>query len=139
MNTPHTHNRATEFLTIVKGGNVKTSFVQESGLSKPITTTLDLYQGAILPIGSIHYEFNDNCEDAVFVAAFSNEDPGLSRTAQNFFVEDPAIVDADLGFPSFLDGTNIAKFEKTIPKAFALGAKECLKRCGITYQPENNS
>lgn len=68
MNTPHTHNRASEFLVIVQGGNVHTSFVQESGLTTPITTTLSLYQGAILPMGSIHYEFNDNCEPAVFVA-----------------------------------------------------------------------
>lgn len=133
MNTPHTHNRATELLTIVQGNNVHTSFVQESGLTTPITTTLHQYQGAILPMGSIHYEFNDNCESAVFVAAFSNEDPGLSRTAQNFFVEDPNIVFADLGYPQFLDHTNIAKFEATIPRAFALGAQGCLKRCGIKY------
>lgn len=110
-----------------------TSFVQESGLSTPITTTLSLYQGAILPQGSIHFEFNDNCEPAVFVAAFSNEDPGLSRVAQNFFVEDPAIVRADLGWPEFLDGVNIAQFETRIPLAFALGAQECLDRCGIKY------
>lgn len=58
MNTPHTHNRATELLSIVSGGNVKTSFVQESGLTTPITTTLSLYQGAIFPMGSLHYEFN---------------------------------------------------------------------------------
>lgn len=133
MNTPHTHNRATELLTIVQGNNVHTSFVQESGLTTPITTTLNLYQGAILPMGSIHYEFNDNCEPAVFVAAFSNEDPGLSRTAQNFFVEDPDIVFADLGYPHVLDHTNLAQFEKTIPKAFALGAQQCLTRCGIKY------
>ena len=75
MNTPHTHNRASEFLLLVKGGNVHTSFVQESGLDTPIETTLSLYQGAILPMGSIHYEFNDNCEPAAFVAAFSDEDP----------------------------------------------------------------
>jgi hypothetical protein len=153
MNTPHTHNRATEFLTIVAGGNVRTSFIQESGLTDPIETTLSLYQGAVFPIGSLHYEvgipslpslsvrqdahplrqFNDNCEPAIFAAAFSNEDPGLSRAAQNFFLQDAGIVDADLGFPEFLDGVDIPKFEKMIPKPFALGAKECLKRCNITY------
>jgi len=134
MNTPHTHNRATELLTIVQGNNVHTSFVQESGLTTPITTTLNQYQGAVLPMGSIHYEFNDNCEPAVFVAAFSNEDPGLSRTAQNFFVEDPDVVAADLGFPSYLTSDTIKnKLYPGIPKAFALGAQECLTRCGITY------
>ncbi|KAK0815314.1 hypothetical protein LTR91_014779 [Friedmanniomyces endolithicus] len=133
MNTPHTHNRATELLVIVAGNNVHTSFVQESGLTTPITTTLNQYQGAVLPIGSIHYEFNDSCEPAVFVAAFSNEDPGLSRAAQNFFGEDGPIVTADLGFPAFLDHVNIPQFRSKIPKAFALGAQECLDRCGIKY------
>ncbi|TKA49716.1 hypothetical protein B0A54_00385 [Friedmanniomyces endolithicus] len=107
--------------------------VQESGLTTPITTTLNQYQGAVLPMGSIHYEFNDSCEPAVFVAAFSNEDPGLSRAAQNFFGEDGPIVTADLGFPAFLDHVNIPQFRSKIPKAFALGAQECLDRCGIKY------
>ncbi|KAK0946158.1 hypothetical protein LTR29_002472 [Friedmanniomyces endolithicus] len=133
MNTPHTHNRATELLVIVAGNNVHTSFVQESGLTTPITTTLNQYQGAVLPMGSIHYEFNDSCEPAVFVAAFSNEDPGLSRAAQNFFGEDGPIVTADLGFPAFLDHVNIPQFRSKIPKAFALGGQECLDRCGIKY------
>jgi len=84
-------------------------------------------------MGSIHYEFNDSCEPAVFVAAFSNEDPGLSRAAQNFFGEDGPIVTADLGFPAFLDHVNIPQFRSKIPKAFALGAQECLDRCGIKY------
>lgn len=84
-------------------------------------------------MGSIHYEFNDNCEPAMFIAVFSSDDPGMSRTAQNFFGLNPDIVDADLGFPSFLDHTNIAQFATTISPAFALGAKSCLERCGITY------
>ncbi|KAK5113670.1 hypothetical protein LTR62_003297 [Meristemomyces frigidus] len=133
MNTPHTHNRATELLLVVQGGNVHTSFVQESGLTTPITTTLNQYQGTVLPMGSIHYEFNDSCEPAVFVAAFSHEDPGLSRTAQNFFGEDGNIVKADLGFPGILSGVNVPQFQSTIPKAFALGAQRCLDKCGIKY------
>lgn len=79
MNTPHTHPRATEFLTIVQGNNVRTGFVMENGGPPQMSNTLMQYQGSILPQGSIHFEFNDNCEPAVFMAAFSNEDPGLSR------------------------------------------------------------
>ncbi|KAF4627500.1 hypothetical protein G7Y89_g10653 [Cudoniella acicularis] len=119
MNTPHTHPRATEFLTIAQGGNVKTRFIQEEGENTELATMLNQYEGAIFPMGSIHYEFNDSCEPAVFIATFSDEDPGLSRTAQNFFGLNPDVVDADLTFPSFLDQTNIAQFEKTIPPAFA--------------------
>lgn len=133
MNTPHTHPRATEFLTIASGGNVKSGFIQENGETTEITTVLNQYEGGIFPMGSIHYEFNDSCEPAVFIAAFSDEDPGLSRIAQNFFGLNSDIVNADLGYPSFLDQTNIAQFAATIPAAFALGTKECLNKCGIAY------
>ncbi|KAL9577593.1 MAG: hypothetical protein Q9212_006268 [Teloschistes hypoglaucus] len=133
MNKPHIHPRATEFLTLAKGANVKTGFILENGLTDQMSTTLSLFQGALFPQGSIHYEFNDNCEPAVFLAAFSNEDPGLSTIGKNFFALDPDVVDADLGFPDHLDGTNIREFDKAIPKSFALGPKECLKRCGIKY------
>lgn len=134
VNTPHTHPRTMEFLTIASGGNVKTGFIiQEEGINTDLTTILDQYEGAIFPVGSIHYEFNDSCQPAVFIAAFSTDDPGLSRVAQNFFGLNPDIVDADLGFPSFLDHTNIAQFQTTIPPAFALGAQGFLDRCGIKY------
>ena len=43
------------------------------------------------------------------------------------------MVDADLGFPDQLDGTNLREFDGKIPKSFALGPKECLERCGIKY------
>lgn len=133
MNKPHIHPRATEFLILATGANVKTGFLLENGLQTQMSTTLSQYQGAILPQGSIHYEFNDNCEPAVFIAAFSNEDPGLSTVGKNFFSLDPDIVDADLGFPDFLDHTNIRQFAKSIPKSFSNGAMECLDRCHIKY------
>ena len=133
MNKPHVHARASEFLMLANGANVRTGFVLENGLTDQMSTTLSQYQGAIFPQGSIHFEFNDNCDPAVFIAAFSNEDPGLSTIGKNFFNLDPDIVDADLGFPDFLDHTNIRDFENSIPKSFALGAKSCLDRCKIQY------
>jgi hypothetical protein len=105
----------------------------EEGSNIQLTTVLDQYEGAIFPQGSIRYEFNDDCEPAVFIAAFGSDDPGLNRVAQNFFGLDPNNVDADLGFTDFLDRTNTAQFEASIPLAFALGAKECLDWCGIEY------
>ena len=84
-------------------------------------------------MGSIHWEFNDNCEPAVFVASLSSEDPGVSRTAQNFFINDEEIVDANLAYPSFLDNVNTTNFRAMLPAAFAQGAKECYSRCGLTY------
>lgn len=127
------HPRASEFLTLARGKSLKTGFILENGLTQQFSTMLELFQGAIFPQGSIHYKFNDNCEPAVFLAAFSNEDPGLSTIRNNFFNLDPNVVDADLGFPAQLDGTNLGGFEAAIPKSFAQGLKEGLERCGIEY------
>ena len=129
----HVHNRATEMVVLVAGQSLYTGFVQEDGLTDPIITELGLYQGTIRPQGAIHYEFNDNCEPAIFVSGLSNEDPGVARTAQQFFVEQPDLVYADLGYPGFLKDVNLTDFAMTIPSAFALGAQACLQRCGITY------
>lgn len=129
----HTHNRAHELVILVAGKSLHTGFVLEDGLTEPILTTIGLYQGAIRPQGSIHYEFNDNCEPAVFIAGLSSEDPGVSRTAANFFGEDPDLVNADLGYPANFQGVNITQFAATIPAAFAQGAAACYKRCGIPH------
>ncbi|KAF2630141.1 hypothetical protein BU25DRAFT_485324 [Macroventuria anomochaeta] len=93
----------------------------EDGFDKPVITTIGLYQGTIRPQGSIHYEFNDNCEPAVFVAGLSSEDPGVSRTSQNLFVEDPELVKASLGYPKSLNNVNVTEFYGSIPAAFAQG------------------
>jgi hypothetical protein len=104
MNTPHIHNLASELLTVVQSGNVRTDFILENGLMTQMSTTLDRFQGTILPHGSVHFDFNDNCERAVFMAAFTHEDLGLSSIAQNFFSLNSGILAADLGYPRFLHG-----------------------------------
>jgi hypothetical protein len=140
MNTPHVHPRATEVLTIAdvaEGGIVRTGFSLENGIASQFSTELSKYQGTVFPQGSVHYEFNDNCAPATFIAGFNSDDPGLSSIAQNFFDLDPDIVEADLGFPREINGMNIAQFAPTIPPSFALGIQSCLDRCGITYVPFN--
>jgi hypothetical protein len=143
LDSMHIHNRATEIVTLVKGTSLKTGFVLEDGFGMffdiqsppvldqtnkiadlPVYTEIGLYQGTIRPQGSIHWEFNDHCDSAVFVASLSNEDPGVSRTAQNFFINPQQIVDADLAYPSWLDNVNTTDFRSQLPAAFAQGAKE---------------
>lgn len=80
MNSPHTHPRATEFLTVVEG-QLEVGFVMENGLFKdaakeqlnalafPFNTTLDQFEATIFPQGSIHFQFNPTCERAIFVSA----------------------------------------------------------------------
>ena len=81
----------------------------------------------------MHWEFNDHCESAVFVASLGNEDPGVSRSAQNFFINPQEVVQADLSYPSWFKGVNTHDFRALLPNAFAQGAKECYKRCGLPY------
>jgi hypothetical protein len=133
LNTPHIHPRASEFLVLAQGSNVKTGLILENGFTVQQNTTLSQLQGTVFPEGSIHFQFNDNCQPAVFISGLSNEDPGASSIAQNFFSIDPAILDATLGFPEQIDGDNFAAFKAAIPPPFALGSKECLMRCGIKH------
>jgi hypothetical protein len=60
---------------------------------------IELHPGTatVFPQGSIHYEVNDNCEAAMFVAAYNGEDPGVSQIAQRFFGLPVDIVGAALG------------------------------------------
>ncbi|KAF3028728.1 hypothetical protein E8E12_000724, partial [Didymella heteroderae] len=124
INTPHVHPRATEFLTLVEGSNLKFGYVLENGLvgagSNPeIAGALKKFEGTVFPQGSIHFQFNDNCERATFVASLNSEDPGTSQIAQSFFALDSQVVNATLGFPKEIAGHNIKKFRKYIPANLA--------------------
>ena len=129
MNTPHVHNRATE-LNIVVQGRLVTNFVGENG-AKPVANTLSTFQMAVFPQGAIHIEFNPDCEDAVFVAAFNDQDPGVQSIAQSFFSLRPDIVGATLGGAQTLNGADIDSFKKMLPANIALGIETCLDKCGI--------
>lgn len=134
INTPHVHPRATEFLTLVEGANLSFGYVLENGLVKAgqnaeIAGTLNKFEGTVFPKGSIHYQFNDNCDKAVFVASLSSEDPGTSQVAQGFFALNSGVVNATLGFPKSIDGHNIEQFRGVIPANLAQDVDICLAKC----------
>jgi len=138
MNTPHIHPRATEFLTVVDG-SIDFGFILENGLVDPavspnneVASHLNKFEGTVFPMGSIHYQFNNDCKPATFVATLNSEDPGTSQVAQNFFGLNADIVKATLGFPESIDGKDIEQFRATIPANLALGIDKCLARCGIS-------
>ncbi|KAG9206621.1 hypothetical protein G6514_003458 [Epicoccum nigrum] len=137
INTPHVHPRATEFLTLVEGKNLKFGFVLENGLvsanqDPEIAGFLNKLEGTVFPQGSIHFQFNDNCDDAIFVATLNSEDPGTSQIAQNFFALNAEVVNATLGFPREINGQNIQEFRKYIPANLAQDMEVCLKRCKMS-------
>jgi len=134
INTPHVHPRATEFLTLVEGSNLKFGYVLENGLVKAgqnqeIAGTLNKFEGTVFPQGSIHFQFNDNCEKATFVAALNSEDPGTNQIAQGFFALNANVIDATLGLPNTIDGKNIEEFRKAIPANLAQDMDVCMARC----------
>ncbi|KAI9729163.1 MAG: hypothetical protein M1834_007070 [Cirrosporium novae-zelandiae] len=130
INTPHIHPRATEFLTVIQGA-LDTGFILENGFTNEINTTLTKFQATIFPMGSIHFQVNPNCEEAIFVAALDSNDPGVSQIAQNFFGLNANVVNATLGFPKQLNGADIEDFRGQIPPNVALGIDNCLAKCNI--------
>lgn len=128
------HPRATEFLVLVQGSSLRFGSVLENGLVGPdenqeIAGVLRPFEGTLFPQGSIHYQFNDGCEKAVFVAALDSNDPGTSSVAQNFFSLDAGVLNATLGYPETVDGRNFEAFRKAIPANLAQNVGSCLARC----------
>lgn len=124
MNTPHTHPRATELFFSVNG-TFQTGFIQENG-AREVKNTVEPGQATVFPMGSIHWQANLGCESVMFVAGLSNEDPGTSQIAQNFFKIDEEILSATLGGES---DKEIKEIKGKIPANIALGLKTCQERC----------
>ena len=133
LNTPHTHPRATELLFSVNG-TFETGFIQENG-ARPVQNTLTPGQAAVFPMGSIHWQANLGCETVLFVAGLSNEDPGTSTIAQNFFKIDEGVLSATLGGTS---STDLQQTKGNIPANIALGLDKCQRKCGLGKYARNN-
>jgi len=139
LNTPHIHPRADEFLTVVSG-QIKSGYIIENGLvvnadgsfaDNEIRGTLKAFQGTVYPRGSIHYQFNDSCEPATFVAGLSSSDPGTSQIAQNFLGLNVDVVEAALGLPETVNVQDLDKFRRALPANFALAMDQCRQKCKI--------
>ena len=105
---------------------LRAGFIFENDVPLEFRVNISQYQGASFPRGSIHFEMNPNCEpvsrrlpqigmigleltmsrsfQAVFGSAFSDDDPGLSSIANNFFNIDSDIINSTLGFPRQIGG-----------------------------------
>ncbi|VDB87625.1 unnamed protein product [Peniophora sp. CBMAI 1063] len=134
MNSPHTHPRATEINfsinTTLRGGVLVENGARFAEIDiRPGTAT-------VFPQGAIHFEMNPSCEEAMFVAGFNGEDPGVQQVAQRFFGLPPDIVGAALGG---LGVQEVADLEQYIPDNVILGVDECLKRCGIERTAQTNA
>lgn len=129
FNTPHTHPRSSEINVVVKGSLVA-EFTLENG-ARSISNRLATNQMTVFPQGALHTEFNPGCDDALFVAGFASEDPGVQQVAQTFFGLNDDIVEAALGQDAF-DGADLEKFRSLIPANVAQGVEQCLSQCYIS-------
>jgi len=130
FNTPHTHPRSSEINVVVKGSLVA-QFTLENG-AHSVTNKLATNQMTVFPQGAVHTEFNPGCDDALFVAGFASEDPGVQQVAQTFFGLNDDIVDAALGQQDTIDGADLDKFRSIIPANVAEGVEKCLNQCHIS-------
>ena len=82
-------------------------------------------------MGSIHFQFNDNCEPTSFTSPFNSADPETPQIADDFFFADDRIVNTTLGEVRSIDGiddTNIEEFRSSIPANLVQAVVSCLAR-----------
>jgi hypothetical protein len=119
----------------VEGSNLSFGYVLENGLvaageNTEVAGTLQKFEGTVFPQGSIHFQFNNNCEQAVFVAGLNSDDPGTNQVAQGFFALNADVINAALNIPKEINGKNIEEFRKMIPANLAQNIDVCLAKCG---------
>jgi hypothetical protein len=129
FNTPHTHPRAAE-MNIVVQGRLFGSVTAENG-ARHMQHELDQFAMTVFPQGALHTEWNPDCEPAVFVAAFPDEDPGVQQAAQTLFGFEDDVIRALLGGDGSVNGQDLDKFKTVIPANVALGVQSCLTKCNI--------
>jgi len=126
INLPHFHPRATEINFIVEG-EFEAGFFSENG-GKFVGHTLKPGMATVFPKGVIHFEVNMNCERAVFVAAFNNQDPGVTTIASAFFGGLPAtIAGVSLGNLGIEDVEDLKSRLQMNPGSVT----ECRTLCGL--------
>ncbi|KAF7316969.1 RmlC-like cupin [Mycena chlorophos] len=134
MNTPHTHPRATE-IQISMNSTIRTGMITENG-ARFVMTELPPGSMTIFPVGSVHFQVNDGCDPALFVAGFNSEDPGVLSIAQRFFGLPPDIISAALGD---LGVEEVLGLEALIPDNVAIGTEACLQRCGLKLPTQSHA
>ncbi|KAJ9691250.1 hypothetical protein PVL29_013429 [Vitis rotundifolia] len=90
INPPHTHPRASEILTVVKGC-LEVGFVTSNPDNRLITKILQKGDVFVFPIGLIHFQRNVRPGSAVALAALSSQNPGVITIANAVFGSKPDI------------------------------------------------
>ncbi|XP_006647292.1 putative germin-like protein 2-2 [Oryza brachyantha] len=95
LNTPHTHPRATEILTVLEG-SLYVGFVTSNPESKLFAKVLNKGDVFVFPQGLIHFQFNHGTSNAVALVALSSQNPGVITVGNAVFGSKPSILDGIL-------------------------------------------
>ncbi|WVZ75365.1 hypothetical protein U9M48_023423 [Paspalum notatum var. saurae] len=90
MNPPHTHPRATEILTVLKG-SLFVGFVTSNPNNTLISKVLNEGDVFVFPKGLVHFQFNYGTGNAVALAALSSQNPGVITIGNTVFGSKPSI------------------------------------------------
>ncbi|XP_077242807.1 germin-like protein 8-2 isoform X2 [Tasmannia lanceolata] len=96
LNPPHTHPRASEIF-VVQEGSLYAGFVTSSTLpneqNRLISKILNKGDVFVFPKGLIHFQLNVGKTDAVGIAHFNSQNPGIITIANAVFGSNPPISD----------------------------------------------
>ncbi|KAF6165456.1 hypothetical protein GIB67_017938 [Kingdonia uniflora] len=81
VNSPHTHPRASEILTVLEG-TLYVCFVTSNPENRMIAKTLQKGDAFVFPVGLIHFQRNVGYGNAVAIAALSSQNPGVISIAK---------------------------------------------------------
>ncbi|KAM5587382.1 putative germin-like protein 2-2 [Rosa sericea] len=89
---PHTHPRATEILTVVKG-KLYVGFVTSNPENKLISKVLKKGDVFVFPVGLVHFQQNLGSGTAISQSSLSSQNPGVITIANSVFGPNPSISD----------------------------------------------
>ncbi|XP_073100800.1 putative germin-like protein 2-1 [Elaeis guineensis] len=92
LNPPHTHPRASEFLTVIEG-SLYAGFVTSNPDNKLFAKILHKGDVFVFPEGLIHFQLNVGKTNAVAIAGLSSQNPGVITIADAVFGSKPPISD----------------------------------------------
>ncbi|KAL8107681.1 putative germin-like protein 2-1 [Apium graveolens] len=90
INPPHTHPRATEILTVIKG-SLEVGFVTSNPDNRLISKILKKGDVFVFPIGLVHYQRNVGSGNAMAIVGLSSQNPGVITIANAVFGSKPDI------------------------------------------------
>lgn len=105
LNPPHTHPRATELLTLLRG-TLQVGFVTSNPENRLITKVLQEGDVFVFPKGLVHFQRNIGHGNALAFSALSSQNPGINTVANVVFGSVPDI-SADILAKAFQVDKNV--------------------------------